>query len=210
MKVLLIGFGKINKLVYEILGEDVVGIVDIYKENINSKPDVIIDFSHPEFLEKTIKYSMHYNIPVLIGTTNYNKEKMAQISELSNFVPVIKSDNFSLGIYLIECFLKDNVNYLKDYSQMLIESHHISKKDSPSGTSLAIKNIIKDVKIESQRTLDNRCVHEVIFSKENEEITLIHTIKNRNEFALMAIDICKWLINKEKGLYTFEDYIKRV
>lgn len=210
MKILLIGFGKINKLIYKIAKEQVVGIVDIDGVQILEKPDIIIDFSHPEFLDMTISYSKEYNVPVLIGTTGYNDKKMAKISELSNYVPVLKSDNFSLGIYMIERFLKDNITYLDKYSKKIIETHHESKKDSPSGTALSLKKIISDSCIISKRNKDKNCVHEIILSNNNEEIQLSHNISDRTEFALRAIEVAEWLVNQQRGMYTFEDYIKRI
>ena len=94
MKILLIGFGKMNEAIYELYKHDVIGVINIRKKYLKGKPDIIIDFSHPNMLEETLFYSRQYGVPVLIGTTGYNEAKMAQIKELSNHVPVIMSSNF--------------------------------------------------------------------------------------------------------------------
>ena len=42
---------------------------------------------------------------------------------------------------------------------------------------------------------------------ENEEIKIMHSVKNRNVFAVRALEICEWLIKQKAGYYTMEDYI---
>ena len=210
MKVLLIGFGKINKIVYSLIESEVIGIVDLDKEIINDIPDVIVDFSHPTFLQKTIYYSKKYMIPVLIGTTGYDEEKMAQIRELSTCIPILMSSNFSLGVYLIKKMIDTNKHLLENYECNINETHHISKKDSPSGTALSIRKIIPKSTIKSIRTTEKECIHQVVFTNKNEQIKIEHQINDRREFAFWTIKSLNWLVNQEKGLYSFEDFINRV
>lgn len=207
MKILLIGFGKINKLIFDLIKEDIVGIIDINNEQISDIPDVIIDFSHPEFLDKTISYAMQYKVPVVIGTTGYNNKKTARINQLSDFVPIMKSENFSFGIYMIKKFIAANKKHLNEYDKKIIETHHINKKDSPSGTALSLASLLDTTNIQSKRDSDIYCIHEIVLLSENEEIKITHKIINRIEFAKWVIKSTEWLINKPKGLYTFEDYL---
>ena len=206
MKILLIGFGKINRLIYKEVKENVVGIIDLKTEDINDRPEIIIDFSHPDFLDKTISYALIYNIPVIIGTTAYDEQKMARIAELSRIVPVFKAENLLKGIQLIKKFLIINKDSLKQYTPTINETHHIKKKDSPSGTAVALSKFFDDVVVYSKRDGNTLGIHEVILEDEFEQIKIIHTTKNRTAFALEAIKIAEWLIKKKIGYYTYEDY----
>ena len=112
MKILLVGFGKMNKLIFDLYEENIVGICDIYKEYINEAPDVIIDFSHKDYFFKLVELIDKFRCPVVIGTTNLEDEKMAQLQEISKNIPILISSNFSTGIYLLEKMFKENKNIL--------------------------------------------------------------------------------------------------
>ena len=205
MNIILIGFGKINQIVYKNNTSDIVGIVDVDKKFIYQKPDIIIDFSHPNMLDKVIKYASFYKVPVLIGTTGYNEEKMAQIKELSLIVPVLISSNFSQGIAIISKVLKDNILYLNKYEKKIVEIHQKDKSDKISGTAIMLANLIKTDNVFAERIETSAGEHRIKFSSEFEEIEISHIAKNRNVFVLGAMKAASWLVNQPAGLYSFED-----
>ena len=205
MKILLVGYGKINKLIYEKAKENVIGIIDEITEYISDTPDVIIDFSHPDFLDKTIDKAIKYNSKVIIGTTGYNELKMAQIKDLSNVNAVLKCENFSTGIILLKSILKDYKLKLDKYYKTITETHDIYKKDSPSGTAIALGKIINTNNIISYRQLNAVGKHELIFENIDEKITITHEALNRNLFVEKIIDTAFWLLKQKPGLYTVED-----
>ena len=205
MKILMIGFGKVNKCLYEFVKDDVVGIVTENEENIYGIPDIIIDFSHPDSLDKIIKYTKKHNAKVIIGTTGYDKEKMAQIKELSRYTSVLKSENFSLGIAIIKNMLTSNKNKISNYNKTIIERHNINKKDSPSGTALVLGEILKTNNFICLRDTDIIGEHTIILENDYEKITIIHEVFNRELFIQGILKSLNWLVNQEAGLYTFED-----
>ena len=205
MKILLIGHGKVNRIISEIYQESVVGIVDDTSENIVDIPSVIIDFSHPSLLDKTIYYAIKYNCSVVIGTTGYNEEKMAQIRQLSNVVPVLKSCNFANGISLIKKILIENIDTINLYNKTIVERHNILKKDSPSGTALMLEEILKTDNICSYRDPFFVGEHDIVLENTNEIITITHKVINRSVFALGAVKAALWLQNQSPGLYQVED-----
>lgn len=206
MKALLIGFGKINKIIYKILNENVVGVIEESDYFINDIPDIIIDFSHPSSLDKTIHYAIKYKCPILIGTTGYSEEKMAQLEELSKRIPILLSENFSKGISLIKEFINYNTIDLNIYKKYIIETHNINKKDSPSGTAIMLSKLLNTKEIVSNRTLEQNTIHELIFENNNEKITIKHEIINKEIFAFNAIECAKWLLNQKPNLYFMDDY----
>lgn len=205
MKILLIGNGKVNNTIKEIYSNLVVGVVDDTNEFITDTPDVIIDFSHPILLEKTFYYSLKYNVPIIIGTTGYNKEKMAQIKEFSKNLPILISSNFSNGIMLIKKIINQNNINFNEYKKTIIERHNSLKKDSPSGTSLMLGELLDTNNIYSYREPFFIGEHDIVLENEFEIITFTHKVLNRNIFAIGALKAATWLLNKENGLYSFED-----
>ena len=205
MKILLIGNGKVNNTIKEIYSNLVVGVVDDTNEFITDTPDVIIDFSHPTLLEKTFYYSLKYNVPIIIGTTGYNKEKMAQIKEFSKNLPILISSNFSNGIMLIKKIIKENIINFNEYKKTIIERHSSLKKDLPSGTALMLGELLDTNNIYSYRDPFFIGEHDVILENEFEIITFTHKVLNRNIFAIGALKAATWLLNQENGLYSFED-----
>ena len=101
MRVALIGYGTMGKLIKEELNTEVVCIIapqspDLY-ENIfeyENDIDVILDFSNPANLDMIYQYATSHNTPVVFGTTGFSKEQLKKIKELSKHVPVLKSRNF--------------------------------------------------------------------------------------------------------------------
>ena len=205
MRILLIGFGKVNKCLYEFVKDDVVGIVTENEENIYGIPDIIIDFSHPNSLDKTIKYIKKYNAKIIIGTTGYNKEKTAQIKELSRYTSVLKSENFSLGVAIVKNMLISNKNKISNYNKTIIERHDKNKKDSPSGTALSFGEILETSNFTCLRDSNIIGEHTIILENDYEKITIIHEVFNRELFIQGVLKCLNWLVNQEAGLYTFED-----
>ena len=205
MKILLVGFGKMNQLVFDLFEEMVVGICDVNRFEICEYPDVIIDFSHSDFFPRLVEMIEKFQCPAVIGTTYYDEEKIAQLKEISKNTPILMSANFSVGIYLLEKMFKENKKILSLFDKEIIETHHNTKLSSPSGTSVELAQVLNTDKITSIRIGDVVGVHEVILEKDYEVLSINHSVNNRCVYAIGAVNAAKWLINKENGFYTFKD-----
>lgn len=202
---MLVGFGKINKIIYDLISKEIVGIYSFDYDFLIDKPDIIIDFSSHNLISYSLDVSIKYNIPLIIGTTGYNNEEMALISEKSKIIPILKCSNFSPGINYILKILKDP--FLNEYESKIIETHHKFKTDIPSGSALDLSVVLNCKNIESIRDKDKLGIHEIILFNENEKISIKHEVLNRNIFAEKVIEVSRWFINKKPGLYSYEDYI---
>ena len=101
----------------------------------------------------------------------------------------------------------------EDYDIEILDIHHRSKKDSPSGTALMIANNLtevtnNDVHFSSVRIGGVFGEHQVMFASQDEMITLTHKSFNRTIFAKGALKAAYWLQNKSAGLYTMNDLLK--
>jgi 4-hydroxy-tetrahydrodipicolinate reductase len=200
-------------------------------DKCTSSADVILDFSNPEALEKLLNYSEEHNIPLVICTTGYSAEQLADIRSASEKIPVFRSANMSIGINLINNILKEVSALLYDnFDIEIIEKHHNQKVDAPSGTALLLANTIKEsvpeetlfvhgrdgISKRSHKEIGIHAIrggsivgeHEIIFAGQGELIEFKHTALSREVFAIGALKACEFMYGKDKGFYSMDDVIK--
>ena len=218
MKICIIGYGKMGKMVEKIAiskGHSINQIIDSSSHEIEGNADVAIIFSTPDSALPNIMKCFEKKLPVICGTTGWLKdiEKIKKYCETNNNT-FLFSPNFSLGVNL---FFKINNSVSKimrnsdEFDLKISEVHHTSKIDSPSGTALKIKSDIdsilnKDAQIESKRIGSNNGTHEVIYESFSDLIKISHTAKNRDSFALGSIVCAQWIIN-QNGFFEMDDFL---
>ena len=180
----------------------------LYKEK-----RVMIDISEAKLSLKEVENSKNLHIPLVLGTTGYEDEDLNIIREASQFIPLLKASNTSLGIAFLKKIIdltSDSFSYFDNLE--ILETHHQDKKDSPSGTALDLANFLSErikgkdsIAIESQRTGDTAGEHKIILSKEAERIELTHKALDRSIYAKGALAGAKWLNSKPNGLYSMSD-----
>lgn len=175
--------------------------------SLANKVDVIIDFSSPDALSALLEANALYKKPLVIGTTGYSNDQLNEIKRASASIPILFSFNFSLGIAICKTLVKNASEKAKGYFNIEIsETHHINKKDRPSGTSLILKEAANsDVKIRSYRKGTVIGKHRVSFSSGEEKFEISHEAFSRDVFAKGAIACAKYMINKPPKLYSIED-----
>ena len=178
-----------------------------------SKADVIIDFSTPYALQNNLTLAEKNNTPIVIGTTGLQKQEHENLEASALKIPVFWAPNFSLGIAaLIHAIETLSPLLKKKFTPSISETHHVHKKDSPSGSALALALATQTgysilPSIESIRLNEIVGEHTVIFSSEDEHLTLKHESLSRDVFALGALQAVKFLINKKPKLYSMKDLL---
>jgi len=188
-------------------------IADSDKILKQTKPDVVIDFSNAGACIENLKIVAKNKINVVIGTTGFNekeKEELKKIIKVSNIGAVI-SPNMSVGVNIFWKLIEDAGNLLNDYDAEIVEAHHITKKDKPSGTTLKMKEILekiyeKEIPAHSIRIGGIVGEHIVMFGNPEEVIEIKHTAISRDTFAMGALRAAEF-INKKKGIYNMKDVI---
>ena len=181
------------------------------KENTFSlmqKCDVILDFSSPNALDNILKAASIYSKPLVIGTTGYTTDQLQQIKEKAQSIPILMGSNFSIGIAICKLLASTATEYTPEtFNTIIEETHHIHKKDKPSGTALALKTALKtETPIISHRKGSVVGKHKIIFSSSEETFEISHEAHTRDVFAKGAILCAKYLYNQKKpGLYSIED-----
>ncbi len=231
MKIAIVGYGKMGKIISEIAekrGHIIVAKLNETPnpENLNN-PDVVIEFSNPEVAFKNIKTCLENKIPVVCGTTGWltRKSEIEKIASENN-TAFLYGSNFSLGVNLFFALnekLAGLMNNFNEYQIQLEEIHHTHKKDAPSGTAISLaEGIIKnnarfdawklDETKEKQlgifaiREDEVPGTHSVFYRSEVDEIEIKHTAYNRNGFALGAIIAAEWIHGKT-GNYSMKDVL---
>ena len=164
-----------------------------------SLTDLVLDVSTPMALTTNLEKCIRFKKPVVIGSTGHTKEQIEAIYKASETIPLFLSSNFSYGISLLKALLKQFPK--GDYE--IIETHHIHKKDCPSGTTIDLsKQLPHGAKITSYRKDQVVGEHKIILQLPYETLVLHHKALNRNVFAKGALRACHFLFKRPKGLYT--------
>ncbi len=169
--------------------------------------DVAIDFSSPEATQEHLAAVLAAKKPFVLGTTGHTPQQKEAIDAASKEIPILYSPNFSFGIALCLDAASRMASALPpSYTVKILETHHVHKKDSPSGTALALaKATGRDAPIHAQRTGEVIGEHTIVFESEEERIELKHTAHSRDAFAQGALLAAKFLLQKPPGLYTLQD-----
>lgn len=234
MRVALVGYGTMGKIVEQKLldkGHSISGIVSLglledLKE-ITNEIDVIIDFSHPSYLDMICTYVKESNTPVVFATTGFSDTQIQQIHDLSKEHAVVYTANFSLGITVFEEVLKQITPILEhDFDIEVIEKHHNKKIDSPSGTAKMLVNALnennkyevvngregmskraKEIGVHAVRGGSIVGEHSVIFAGEDEVFEIKHEAHSKNIFVVGAIQAATFVASKGAGLYNMNDVL---
>ena len=230
MKIALVGYGKMGKIIDEISqsrGHEVVARLKETptKESLKDA-DVVIEFSNPEAAFENIKVCLENKIPVICGTTGWldKKPEIERIAVEQNSA-FLYGSNFSLGVNLFFALnekLAKLMNNVDEYQCQLEEIHHIHKKDAPSGTAISIaEGIIENSKYEAWKLGETKGkelgifairedevpgTHSVFYRSEVDEIEIKHTAFNRNGFALGAVIAAEWIVGKQ-GVFSMKDVL---
>lgn len=253
MNILIWGLGgKMGKIVKSIVDETegltLVGGVDKFADptqfnvpvfrnaiEINTKVDVLIDFSRPDALTEILSYATSNKVACVLCTTGYSDEQENQIKEVSKIIPIFRSSNMSIGVNLMVELCKKAAQLLgNDFEVEIIEQHHNQKVDAPSGTALTIANAINEEFNNSKTFIYGRSSknqkrdrneigihavrggtivgkHDALFIGQDEIVTIAHEAQSKAVFAKGAVRAAIFIgQNKEAGLYNMKDLIASV
>lgn len=175
--------------------------------------DVFVDFTVAEAADNTLDYVARYKKALVLGTTGLSQEQVEKVKEVSKIVPIVYSPNMSIGVNVLFEVLGELAKKLgPDYGIELVEAHHKTKKDAPSGTAKKMVQVIKDatgrdVPTHSVRLGDIFGDHTVTFCGNSERIEIKHQAHSRDLFVVGALKAAKWIANKPAGLYTMQDVL---
>jgi 4-hydroxy-tetrahydrodipicolinate reductase len=224
MKIALIGYGKMGKTIEQIAlsrGHQIVSVIDInnpeeiYSDNFKSA-DVAIEFTTPQTAKQNILRAWEAGIPVVCGTTGWdvNEFRIKNLELKSDEIGFMWSSNYSIGVNILFALNKQLAKFMEgypDYTPHMTEVHHIHKLDAPSGTAKTLQEPIGDDRlkikdIESIREGEVAGIHTVVWDSTIDTISISHSAKSREGFALGAVIAAEWIKGKT-GWHDFSEVI---
>ena len=191
---------------------------------VREEADVIVDFSRPEGLSALLSYAKEHHLPVVLAATGYNEQDLAAISAAAKEIPIFRSANLSLGVYVLKALARQAAQLLPDFDIEIIEKHHNQKIDAPSGTALMLYDAVsqpdsiptfgrngrtqkrekKEIGLHAIRGGTVPGEHEVGFYGPSEVVTLSHSAQDRSIFARGALRAARFIVQQQPGEYDME------
>ena len=227
--------GHIVEKVLRERNHDVVAVIDNEDDwrrhdSDFRKAEVAIDFSEPSTAVPNMLRAFEANVPIVVGTTGWH-DRLEQVRERCAALNgrLVYGSNFSIGVnifFKVNQLLAKLMNTQPRYQVTMEETHHIHKKDAPSGTAIHLaKDIINEVDSLKEWQLtpcDNTRVvlpvtairegevpgtHKIVWESLEDTIEIKHIAHGREGFARGAVLAAEWLVSQPAGVYPFEETI---
>jgi 4-hydroxy-tetrahydrodipicolinate reductase len=219
VKLLIVGYGKMGRLIEELAGEqglEIAGRVDEGRGEW-APADVAIDFSTADALRTNFARYVERRLPVVIGTTGWSEDaKRFRAEAEAARLGVVASANFSIGVNVFQLVVAEAARLMQEqaqYGAFIHEAHHAAKRDAPSGTALLLRDAMigagfgRPIDMSSTRAGTIPGTHTVGFDAASDTIELTHTARDRRGFAGGALLAARWLTGRE-GWYTMQDVLR--
>jgi len=189
--------------------------------------DIVVDFSLAAAFDQVVHICEELGKPLVSGTTAV-EDKESKLAGLAGKVPVVSAPNMSVGINAVFAISEVLAGTIGDTSDIeIVETHHRTKRDVPSGTALEIARIIGDgtgksvrvgrtgdnpgrgdeIFIHSLRTGDVPGKHTIAFSSAGETLEIVHTAHSRACFAAGVVRAVRFVADSQPGLYNMIDVL---
>ena len=177
---------------------------------------VAIDFTTPDAVLKNIEACVRARTAMVVGTTGWYGEMdhVRQTVEQAG-TGFVFGANFSYGVNLFFQIVQAAAPTLTHgYAGHITETHHIQKKDAPSGTAAAMQRLLEKaaavrLDITSEREGDVTGTHTLELSSAGDRLVLTHEAKSRRTFAEGAVLAAEWIAGKT-GFYDFKDIFAKL
>ena len=202
-------------------------------KSVIGQGDVVVDFSFHNATAGIAKLCAANGKALVVGTTGHSDAERSQISNWKSQIPIVWSSNYSTGVNTLFWLTRKAAEILgPGFDQEIIEMHHRTKKDAPSGTAKTLAEILAaarqqqlekvarhgragivgertaaEIGIHSVRGGDVVGDHTVIFANTGERLELTHKASSRDTFANGALRAAQWVVKQKPGLYDMQDVL---
>ncbi len=236
MKIALIGYGKMGKMIEEIArsrGHEIVSIIDIdnqeeFESDAFASSDVAIEFTAPQAAYGNYLKAWAKGVKVVSGSTGWMKEHGDDVkTACASGKTLFWASNFSIGVAIFSAvnrYLARIMNQFPQYDVEMEETHHVHKLDHPSGTAITLgEDIVEQLdrktgwaeettdpgllRIDHIRRGEVPGIHSVRYDSPEDLITITHDAHSRRGFALGAVLAAEYT-KEHSGLLTINDMFK--
>jgi 4-hydroxy-tetrahydrodipicolinate reductase len=227
MRIVLVGYGKMGRLVGELAPQydcEVAGVIDplspAHTAGVDDPRwrdvDVAVDFTSPGAVVGNVTALVRQGVNVVLGTTGWSKHEVELRAAVADGgTGIVAAPNFSTGVVLFESLVAQAARLFAaqdDYGAWLHEAHHVKKLDAPSGTALMLRRSMEQagfarpIDVSSTRAGSIPGTHTIGFDGPSESITLTHTARDRGAFARGALTAARWVQGRH-GWFTMHDVL---
>ena len=237
MKIALIGYGKMGKMIEEIArsrGHEIVSIIDIdnqqdFESEAFVSADVAIEFTNPTAAYDNYLKAWAKGVKVVSGSTGWMKEHGddVRLQCTTGGKTLFWASNFSIGVAIFSAvnrYLAQIMNQFPQYDVEMEETHHVHKLDHPSGTAITLAEEIvehldrkeawaedttdpKLLRVDHIRRGEVPGIHTIRYDSDADIITITHDAHSRRGFALGAVLAAEYT-KEHQGLLTISDMFK--
>lgn len=198
-----------------------------------ARPDTVtLDFTSAAASMEHLEVASRAGAAIVIGSTGFTPEMEARARELAGKTRTVIAPNMSIGVNVLAKIVAEVAAILPDFDAEVIEIHHRTKIDAPSGTAISLGKAIAaargadfassavygregitgvrpdgKIAVLAMRAGDAVGDHTVIFGGQGERLELTHRAQSRDSLARGAIRAAGWLASKKPGLYTMRDVL---
>jgi 4-hydroxy-tetrahydrodipicolinate reductase len=227
------GIAAIGRDAGEVAGAGRLGISITEDYAALARPDTVtLDFTNAGAALEHLEVAADRAAAIVIGSTGFTPALEDRARKLAARTRTVIAPNMSIGINVLTKIVAEVAAVLRDFDAEVIEIHHRTKIDAPSGTALALGKAIAAARgrdfaanatfgregITGVRPSDQIAVmalragdavgdHTVIFGGQGERLELTHRAQSREPLARGAIRAAAWLEGRKPGLYTMRDVL---
>jgi 4-hydroxy-tetrahydrodipicolinate reductase len=198
-----------------------------------ARPDTVtLDFTTAAASLEHLEVASKAGAAIVIGSTGFTPAMEARASELAQKTRTVIAPNMSIGVNVLTKIVAEVAAILPDFDAEVLEIHHRTKIDAPSGTALSLGKAIASARgtdlaanavfgregiagvrpegkiaVLAIRAGDAVGDHTVIFGGQGERLELIHRAQSRDSLARGALRAAAWLVSRKPGLYSMRDVL---
>lgn len=228
MRIVLVGYGRMGRLVGELApeyGAEVVGVIDPQSpahtgdaddDRWRGAADVAIDFSLADGVTTNVPALARRGLRIVLGTTGWQHHEAALRRAVADIgAGIVAAPNFATGVVLFESIVRFAAQRFApqgDVGAWIHEAHHQMKKDAPSGTALLLKRAMESggytrpIDVSSTRAGSIPGTHTIGFDGPSDSVTLTHTARDRGAFARGALEAARWVQGRQ-GWFDMQDVL---
>ncbi len=227
--------GAFERAGSEHVGRDADGIAIMagIEDALGKGADVVIDFTAPSASLQHASVCAGRGIALVIGTTGFAAEQKNDLRAAARRIPLLLAPNMSVGVNVLFRLVAEAARALGPaYEVEIVEMHHRTKRDAPSGTAARLAEIAAEalglgveqsfvyarhgdtgprkkgsIGLQSLRGGDVVGEHTVHFLADGERLELTHEATSRDNFARGAIRAARWIAGRKPGFYDMQDVL---